>query len=271
MVDDYISRLSSFFPNKSNTEKNNSTNNTEVVKEVTVPNPKEESTPLNSQDEYTPSNLNHVQATYTLNNLNKKRIANENVAIENNKIDKHEQSGKQNFDSDSSYNLMMQQMFSLTSKSESPKSEIEEMIEEMLRLLEKSAVERVITKIIEQRGIELEKDDVLTMSINRDGIFAIDAEKTVINDKTGDDVKILCSAIEGDLNNVTTKDGEIFGEWLIGRIADEMDIDLEKLDDSFSFKISFEFKRNLELDLNEILHAHLTKDIDDSEKSTTTE
>jgi hypothetical protein len=50
-----------------------------------------------------------------------------------------------------------------------------------------------------------------------------------------------------------------------------MDIDLEKLDDSFSFKISFEFKRNLELDLNEILHAHLTKDIDDPEKSTTAE
>ncbi|MDR1290963.1 MAG: hypothetical protein LBK06_07165 [Planctomycetaceae bacterium] len=269
MVDDYISRLSSFFPNKSNTEKNNSTNNTEVTKDTVAPNPKEESTPLNSQDEYTPSNLNHVKATYTLNDLNKKRIANENIAIENNKIDKHEQSGKRN--SEISTMIDISQMFSLTSKSESPKSEIEEMIEEMLKLLEKSAVERVITKIIEQRGIELEKDDVLTMSINRDGKFAIDAEKTVINGKTGDDVKILCAAIEGDLNNVTTKDGEIFGEWLIGRIADEMNIDLEKLDESFSFKISFEFKRNLELDLNEILHAHITKDIDDAEESTTTE
>ncbi|MDR1480367.1 MAG: hypothetical protein LBJ00_15635 [Planctomycetaceae bacterium] len=278
MIYDYISRLSSFFQKKSNTEKNDNANNTETVKNTAMPITKEEPTSLNSKDEYTPSNLNPVQETYTLHDLNKKRITHVNTTTENNKIeltneffiDKNEQSGERDSNWDSSGNLI-KQMMSLPAKSEAPKSEMAEMIEEMIKLLAKSAVEKVITKIIEQHGVELEKDDVITMSINRDGEFEIDAEKTVINGKTGDDVTKLCKEIAEDLNKEKTKDGEIFGEWLINQITDEMNIDLESLDESFSFKVVFEFEQNIELDLNEILHAHLTKDIKDTEKQTTTD
>jgi hypothetical protein len=161
-----------------------------------------------------------------------------------------------------SINTLKQKMMQ-TEKAADNKSDFEKWIESIIKMMQKAAVEKAITKVLEIHGVNLEEDDVITMSINKEGKFAIDCENTTIKGKTGDEIVDLCEKITKDLNNEETRDGMILGEWLISQVAEEMGIDIKDLDKDFSFKIAFEFKQNEnDLNVNEILHAHLTQDLD---------
>ena len=127
--------------------------------------------------------------------------------------------------------------------------------EEMNRLL------LAITQIIADNGIELGENDVLSVSLSKDGVFSIITEESSIDGITSEDLnelsemlseKLNKSQFEGQaLNDAFRQVTEQTKESLLTQYAEHAGIDLEEIKDT-SISLSFAFGFNAETEQYEI-------------------
>ncbi|MDR2169651.1 MAG: hypothetical protein LBP59_05870 [Planctomycetaceae bacterium] len=255
MDNDYkLNNLPLFLPEKTSAQKNKAAN-IELPKNLqnnTKSQSPEKSSPVNQQDEYIPSNQDETQSplTYSLNDIKKTKITPINeleTDAENNKVNKQNNT----VDLTGTLNNLMQLSLKETDED---KSSIEKMIEDTIKLMAKSAIERSIIRALEANGIELKDGDILSMSINKNGEFSIDADKSTLGDKTGKSIELLCNEIEEILNTSEAEDGSSLGKWIISQVAEDLNIDLNKLSDDTDFTLTFSFEYNPETQKREIFY-----------------
>lgn len=121
-----------------------------------------------------------------------------------------------------------------------------------------------IVQVLEDNGIVLKEDDVLTGSISEDGIFSIKADESSIGGVTGEELNELCIMLSEKLNAAQFEEEQTLGnafkqvteqakETLIRQYADEQEVDPEELEiKDINFLLSFSFGFNPETGQNEV-------------------
>lgn len=191
----------------------------------------------NQQDEYIPSNQNQSPTTYSLHDIKKSKS--DVTAISNVNITQPESNG----DAD---NIIQKSNLNLTAELSVAQFDNKKnnfaMIDDLLKEIINSATKQYIVNTLENNNIELQEGDVLSIKLNKDGQFTLDANSSIIESESGEAIMSLCEKITEDLNQIKTDDGSLLGKWIISQIAGESNIDITNLNNKSGFNLTLNFQ-----------------------------
>ncbi|MDR1926036.1 MAG: hypothetical protein LBQ66_16835 [Planctomycetaceae bacterium] len=127
------------------------------------------------------------------------------------------------------------------------------MMEDMKELLTRSVIIHTITRTLEKYGVKLSGDDVISISIDGNGVFSIDVQGSSIAGKSGDDISSVCGKISQELNTKTMEDGSTFGSGVLSYFTEQLGLDPKTTQGNPDFKISFQLKYDSKTDKNVIM------------------
>lgn len=244
MVNDYkLNSVPFFWTGSTSLQKNKSVeiDTLKNSRNISTPESNNKSLTTNQLDEYTPSNQNQSPLTYSLDNItNTPTTSNINATQPELNNNENNSTKKQKL------NLITELSITQLDNSKNNFG----MMNDLLKKIIDSLTKQSIANVLENNNVELQEGDVLSIKLNKDGQFTLDANSSIIECESGDAIVSLCEKITEDLNQIKTDDGSLLGKWIISQAANESDVDITNLNNELDLNLTLNAK-NLNAGIND--------------------
>jgi hypothetical protein len=113
-----------------------------------------------------------------------------------------------------------------------------------------------ITQILEDNGITLADDDVLTVTIDKAGKFSVELDESSIGGAAGEEISELCSTLIDQLNEAKFGEDMTLGEALLKQVTQDLELGESAAGKHFSRSFFVGFI-NAETGQNKIINVNL--------------